>query len=68
MAQVTFKVIDRRTGEMYDVIPEAVDINFDGKYHLRYRVGIQGHSEFHFICAIYDDEKFNNMYQVIEEV
>lgn len=62
------KVIDRYTGEKYDVIPEAVDLNQNGKYTLRYRVGIQGYNEFHFRHALYDDGAFNNMYRVIEEV
>lgn len=61
------KVIDRKTGKRFDVIPEAVELNFDGKYHLRYRVGIQGHDEFNFIHNVYDDDDFNHLYQVIKE-
>ena len=61
------KVVNRKAGEKYDVIPEAVDINYNGKYVLRYRVGIQGHNGFNFIHNLYDNDAFNNLYRVIEE-
>lgn len=63
---MTLKVKSRATGEKYDVMVQAVDVNFDGKYYLRYLIGIQGYDEFHFIHAIYDNDKFNEMYEVIK--
>ena len=62
------RIRDRKTGEEYTAYPQAVDLNYNGKYVLRYIIGIQGHSEFHFIHAIYDNDEFNSKYQVIEEV
>lgn len=67
MTQVVLIVRDRETGCEYTAIPQAVDLNFNGRYVLRYLIGIEGHTEFHFIHAIYDNEKFNLMYEVIRE-
>lgn len=61
------KVVDRKTGQKLDAITQSVDINFNGVYVLRYIIGIQGHNQFHFIHAIYDNDTFNEMYKVVEE-
>ena len=47
---------------------QSVDLNFNGKYVLRYVIGIQGHSEFHMCCCVYDNNEFNERYEVIKEV
>lgn len=60
------KVRDRKTGEVFSCMPQMVDINYNGKYSLRYNIGIDGYHEWHFIHAIYDNETFNEKYEVIE--
>lgn len=58
------KIRDRITGETYDAFVQAVDINFNGHYVMRWNIGIQGHHEWHFICAVYDNDEFNKKYSV----
>ena len=61
-------VKDRKTNETYDALVQSVDLNFNGKYILRYSIGIQGHNEFHFLHCGYDNDDFNKRYEVIKEV
>ena len=61
------RVKDKKTGKTYDCIVQAVDINFTGKYSLRYNIGIENYQGFHSIHCIYDNEEFNNMYIVINK-
>ena len=61
------KVKDRKTEKIYDCIAQAVDINFCGKYSLRYNIGIENYQGFHSIHCIYDNETFNKMYEVISK-
>lgn len=61
-------VKDRETNETYDALVQSVDLNFNGKYILRYVIGIQGHNEFHFLHCVYDNDDFNKRYEVIKEV
>ena len=51
-------VKDRKTNETYDALVQSVDLNFNGKYVLRYSIGIQGHNEFHFLHCVYDNDDF----------
>ena len=37
------KVRDRKTGEVFSCMPQMVDINYNGKYSLRYNIGIDGY-------------------------
>lgn len=60
-------VKDRKTGDIYTAIPQAVDLNCNGHYVLRYIIGVQGHTEFDFIHAEYDNDRFNDMYEVVGE-
>lgn len=60
------RIRDRKTGKTYDCFVQAVDLNFDGKYRMRYNVGINGHLEWSNIHCIYDNNEFNEMYEVIE--
>lgn len=59
------KVKERKTQKIFDCDVEAVDLNNNGKYVMRYNIGINGHSEWSFIHAIYDNDAFNERYEVI---
>ena len=59
------KVKDRKTGKIFDCIVQTVDINFIGKYSLRYNIGIENYQGFNSIHCIYDNETFNETYIVI---
>lgn len=59
-------VRNRQTGRTYTAYTQSVDINFNGKYSLRYVIGIQGYTEFSFVEAIYDNDEFNERYEVIK--
>ena len=67
MIENTIKIKDRKTGKIYDCFAQIVDINFNGKYSLRYNIGINGYNEWSFIHAIYDNDEFNKKYEVISE-
>ena len=62
------KVRDRKTGSTYTAYTQSVDVNFNGRYVMRYIIGIQGYNEFTFLHAIYSNDEFNEMYEVIKEV
>lgn len=38
------KIKDRETGKIYDCFVQAVDLNFDGNYVMRYNIGINGYT------------------------
>ena len=59
------KVKNRETGRIYTAIPQAVDLNFNGVWVLRYTIVIQGYVENSFIHCIYDNDEFNSMYEVL---
>lgn len=63
----TMKVRDRETGKTYDCFLQSVDLNFNGKYIMRYNIGINGYTEWHNVCCIYSNEDFNNEYEVISQ-
>lgn len=58
-------VIERKTGKRFDAFPQAVDLNHNGKFVLRWNIGINGHSKWTFVCCIYDNDKFNDLYEVV---
>lgn len=60
------KVRERKTGRTYTAYVQSVDLNFNGRYVMRYVIGIQGYTEFTFIHAIYGNDEFNEMYEVME--
>ena len=60
------RVKDKKTGKIYDCIVQSVDINFSGKYSLRYNIGIENYQGFHSIHCIYENDTFNEMYEVIK--
>lgn len=62
----TMEVKDRKTGKIYDCFVQSVDLNNNGKYFMRYNIGINGYNEWTFIHAIYDNDEFNAMYEVIK--
>ena len=39
------RVRHRKTGEVYSCFVQAVDLNFNGEYMLRYNIGIKGHKD-----------------------
>ena len=59
------RVKDRKTEKIYDCITQAIDVNNDGKYSLFYNIGIKNYQGFNSIYCIYDNEKFNSMYEFI---
>ena len=61
------QVRDRKTGEKLTAIPQALDLNFDGRYVLRYIIGIENYQGFHFDHACYDNDEFNKRYEVVDE-
>ena len=61
------KIKNRNTGKTYECFTQAVDINFDGNYTLRYNIGIENYQGFNSINCIYDNDIFNKMYEVISE-
>lgn len=61
----TMKVKNRETGKTYDCFTQSVDLNNNGNYVMRYNIGINGYTEWSFVHAIYDNETFNKMYEVI---
>lgn len=66
MFKEALKIRDRKTGDIYSCIPQIVDLNLNGKYELRYNIGINGYNEWSNICCVYDNEEFNSRYEVIE--
>ena len=60
------KVINRKTNEKYDCFAQIVELNFDGKYYLRYNIGINGYNEWTNVCCVYSSEDFNRDYEVIK--
>ena len=59
------RVRNRKTGKEYDCMPLMVDVNNTGRYTLCYNIGIKGYNGWTFIHAIYDDDTFNDMYEVL---
>ena len=62
---IMMKIKNRNTGKTYDCIAQAIDLNFDGNYSLRYNIGIENYQGFNSIHCIYDNDTFNKMYEVI---
>lgn len=67
MIENTKKVKNRETGKVYDCFVQMLDLNFNGRWVMRYNIGINGYNEWTFIHAIYDNDEFNNMYEVISQ-
>ena len=55
------KIKNRNTGEKYDCVTQAVDINFDGHYVLRFNIGINNYQGFNSLHCIYDNNTFDKM-------
>lgn len=62
------KVREIETGRTYDCLVESVELNFDGKYYLRYVIGIENFQGFHMTECVYTNEIFNERFEVIKEV
>lgn len=62
----TMKIRDKRTNEVYDCFTQSVDLNFDGKYVMRYNIGINGYKNWYNVCCVYSNDEFNNNYEVID--
>ena len=61
------RIKNRNSGRIYDCFTQAVDVNFDGNYILRYNIGIENFQGFISIYLIYDNDIFNKMFEVISE-
>lgn len=66
MAQ-TLTVKEKASGRNYTAYVQAVDLNYRGEYVLRYIIGIQGHTEFSFLRAVYSNDEFNRDYEVVKD-
>lgn len=60
------KVKEKATGKIYEARAQIVSIDLGKTYLLRYNIGFSNYQEFVSICCIYDNEEFNNKYEVIE--
>ena len=67
MIKNTMLIKDKRTGKKYECFTQSVDLNYDGKFVLRYNIGINGYTEWTNICCIYDNNTFNANYEVLSE-
>ena len=61
------RIKNRNSGRIYDCFTQAVDVNFDGNYILRYNIGIENYQGFNSVYFIYDNDTFNKMFEVICE-
>lgn len=61
------RIKNRNSGRIYDCFTQAVDVNFDGNYILRYNIGIENYQGFNSVYFIYDNYTFNKMFEVISE-
>ena len=61
------RIKNRNSGRIYDCFTQAVDVNFDGNYILRYNIGIENFQGFNSVYLIYDNDTFNKMFEVISE-
>lgn len=65
MINDSFNVQEIKTGKVYQCVAQMIDLNNNGKYVLRYNIGINGYNEWSFIEAIYDNDEFNSKYEVV---
>lgn len=61
----TMKIRDRMTGKIYDCFPQSVDLNYDGRYVMRYNIGVNSLSCWTNVCCVYDNDEFNANYEVV---
>lgn len=61
------QVKEKKTGRTYEVMVQAVDLNQDGHYVMRYNIGHANYTEWIFCHCIYDNDEFNNRFVVIDE-
>lgn len=66
MIENTIKIRNRKSGEIYDCFAQAVDLNFNGRYVLRYNIGINGYNEWTCVCCEYSNDEFNEKYEVVK--
>ena len=57
---------EKSTNRIYSCTVEAVDLNFDNKYTMRYCIGIENFQGFHVIRCVYSNSEFNNEFEVTE--
>lgn len=62
------KIRDRRTGrDDFHAYVQSVDANHDGKYVMRYIIGLENYQGFQFSFDIRDNDEFNTMFEVYDE-
>lgn len=61
------RIRNRKTGEVFDCFIQCVDLNFDGRWVLRWNIGINGYNDWSFICAEYNADEFNRKWEVIDK-
>ena len=62
----TTKIRDKITGENYECFPQMIELDYDNKYYLRYNIGINGWQGWTNVCCVYDNNEFNERYEVIK--
>lgn len=65
MKKAIYTVRRKADDKRFNMFPQAVDLNVNGRYCLRYNIGINGYTEWTFIEAIYDNNEFNKRYEVV---
>lgn len=61
------KLCSKIDGKKYDCFAQSVDLNMNGRWVLRYAIGIMGREGHLFILreCIYNNDDFNRKYEVI---
>ena len=63
---IIFSVKRKDSGKVYDCFAQMVDLNFNGRYVLRYNIGRNTyHDGFINEFCVYDNDEFNEKYEVV---
>ena len=64
----TMRIVERKTGKEFDCFTQMVDLNFNGRYILRYVIGIKNFQGFHNIECCYDNDQFDTRFEAKEKI
>lgn len=67
MRKDTMLIQDKETGMKFECFLQSIDLNGDGRYVMRYNIGINGYHEWTNVCCVYSNDEFNKHYQVLKE-
>lgn len=60
------KVKNKTDNKIYTCYIQEIELNDNGKKIKRYNIGIENHQGFHNIHCIYNNEEFNEQYELWE--